>query len=91
MPPNRLAATGSYAPSTTMGELEQAFVPPMEAKKQKLVLETKDLAALRVWHIPLLMNGRMPKLSSRLLDHCLNCARRLDWQTAAYCRGKGNP
>ena len=65
-----------------MGEMEQAFVPPMEAKK--LLLETEDLAALRGWLLPLLMNGRMPKLSNRLLDHCLNCARKLGWQYTVY-------
>lgn len=35
------------------------FVTPMEAKKQKLLQETEELAALRDWLLPLLMNGQV--------------------------------
>ena len=35
------------------------FIAPMEAKKQKLLQETEDLAALRDWLLPLLMNGQV--------------------------------
>ena len=35
------------------------FIAPVEAKKQKLLQETEDLAALRDWLLPLLMNGQV--------------------------------
>lgn len=35
------------------------IVAPMEAKKQKLLQEMSDLAALRDWLLPLLMNGQV--------------------------------
>lgn len=35
------------------------IVAPMEVKKQKLLQETADLAALRDWLLPLLMNGQV--------------------------------
>lgn len=35
------------------------FVAPIEAKKQKLLQETADLAAFRDWLLPLLMNGQV--------------------------------
>lgn len=35
------------------------FVAPIEAKKQKLLQEAEDLAALRDWLLPLLMNGQV--------------------------------
>ena len=56
------AFTTKHLVSRPPQELAKRFfqlIAPMEAKKQKLLQETDDLAALRDWLLPLLMNGQV--------------------------------
>ena len=56
------AFTTKHLVSRPPQELAKRFfqlIAPMEAKKQKLLQETGDLAALRDWLLPLLMNGQV--------------------------------
>ena len=56
------AFTTKHLVSRPPQELAKRFfqlIAPMEAKKQKLSQETDDLAALRDWLLPLLMNGQV--------------------------------
>ena len=56
------AFTTKHLVSRPPQELAKRFfqlIAPMEANKQKLLQETGDLAALRDWLLPLLMNGQV--------------------------------